>query len=149
MAALVYAAFTDIKERKIKIWLFPSAALLSLPCFIYRLVTSECLFPLYDIGIYLAGAAAGFGVFFIFAFFGKGGGADAIMAGCMGLIFGITQLAEIFIIACVAVILWSVGSFVRHRIKKEKADIRKIYPLAPFVLFGFVADIIYNIIIAL
>lgn len=142
LVALSFAAYTDIRTKKIKIWLFPTAAIISLPCVIYTTLIEYTSF-FYDFAPLLAGAAAGFCIFFFIAVIGKGGGGDAIMAGCIGLVFGITRLVEVYIICCSLVLIWTITRIMVNIIFKKNYNITQSYPLAPFVLAGYVLTLIY------
>lgn len=143
-AALIFASITDIKSHKIKIWVFPIATVLSVPALILTIMNTRSSNLLYDISPYIMGFFAGFSLFLFIALKGKGGGGDAIMMGSIGLIFGMTRLVEIFIIAIAIMSLFVIGYIIYSVIKRSKMNF--YFPLAPFILGGFVIDIIYNFI---
>ena len=135
--ALCYAAYTDVKTQKIKLWTFPVAAIISLPCVIANIVMQEYWSFFFDFLPLIMGAITGFGIFLFIALIGKGGGADAIMSGCIGLIFGISRLMEIFIVVI------AFYRFALNKAGKKKYNLRQPYPLAPFVLTGYIFVLVY------
>lgn len=141
--ALCYAAYTDVKTQKIKLWTFPVAAIISLPCVIANIVMQEYWSFFFDFLPLIMGAITGFGIFFFIALIGKGGGADAIMSGCIGLIFGISRLMEIFIVVIAIILLWTFYRFALNKAGKKKYNLRQPYPLAPFVLTGYIFVLVY------
>lgn len=142
-AALSYATYTDIKTQKIKIITFPIAAIISLPCVIVSIVTQEYWSLFYDFLPLIIGAITGFGIFFFIAFVGKGGGGDAIMNGCIGLVFGISRLMEIFIIVVIIIFIWTIYRYIMNKSGKKSYNLRQPYPLAPFVFTGYILVLLY------
>lgn len=129
LIAFSISSTTDIKTRKIPVWLFPAAMLISL---MLQIIDGS-----FEWHLSLIGLVVFFGVFFFCALFGKGGGGDAIMLGSVGAVFYVLDtalivLAASFIYCCFAII--------RTVIKKESFwKLKKVqYPYAPFVSIGFV-----------
>ena len=65
------------------------------------------------------------------------------MSGCIGLIFGISRLMEIFIVVIAIILLWTFYRLALNKAGKKKYNLRQPYPLAPFVLTGYIFVLVY------
>lgn len=131
----------DIRKRRIPVWVFPAMGIMSFAVNMMLNYSTD----------YLIGAAIGLSAMFIImlilAVFCGGGGADILLMSAIGLAVTIKYALEIIIIAYIP--FAAVSYVIRYReikkgIPKEKRT--KELPFVPFVAFGFVADVIYNLI---
>lgn len=127
--AFVIASYTDIKSRKIPVWLFPTATVIVT---VIRFIGNE-----YNIFAMIAGFMLFFWIFFLGAVFAKGGGGDAIMMGCVGAMIYPLNTIYVFILSGAVYMLCGIVLVI---IKKNKNKLRKMtFPYAPFAGVGFVA----------
>ncbi len=137
----LFAAATDIRERKIRTWAFPLMALLVIMADVALFATGGMdETPARYAAAHGLGMAAGFAVTILPAMLevnGKVmlGGADVLMCTFLGLAFGLSGLAWTAIAAVVACMAYSMVGFVlcvaTHR--KFRRDI----PMAPFMCVGY------------
>ena len=141
---LVYASVKDIRTRRIPIWIFPT---MGISGFLIRLATGSASSPTFFYSSLLGMVIMGF-IMIIVAAIGGAGGADVLMMGAIGLVMGIRHALEIIIISYIPFVVYSVYIFCKEKQKDIPKDKRtKELPFVPFVTFGFVADIVYNVIV--
>jgi len=131
--ALVIASTTDIKKRRIPIWIFPSAAFISLSI---KVITNE--FSVYegDILRMIIGGTSFFVMFVLLALFAKGGGGDAIMMACIGATMYFFDTMLISLYAALSYVAFAVTL---KFVKGKNLSLRKLKaPFVPFVTVGFV-----------
>lgn len=139
--ALIIASVTDVKNRRIPIWIFPIATFASL---MIKVATNE--FSVYE-GDILRMAIGGISFFIMFvllALFAKGGGGDAIMMACIGTIM---YFFDTMLISLYAALLYIVFAVVLKLVKGKNISLRKLkVPFVPFVTGGFVVLVIQKIL---
>lgn len=123
--AFIVASVTDIKTKKIPIYLFPTAAVVSI---ITQVVFKE---------LYIVQSLISFGITFIvllvFAVIGKGGGGDVIMISCTALVFYFVHTVVALVFSAIAyLIVGIVYSVIKN---KPICKVRMAY--APFFAGGF------------
>ena len=123
--ALCISAYTDIKMRKIPLWLFPSVFVLAVGA---RLFTGQTIsWDLIGMGIVFLGTM-------VTTLFGMGGG-DVIMLSTIAFVIGAGNLILFILSLSITVLIYSI---IRKVKKKEKIQI----PLAPFCIPSFLLVII-------
>lgn len=143
-AAFTFASYTDIRERKIRIWVFPLMSAFILPINIYQIAQgNNTAIDILDI---VGGAVFGFCLFFIFALMKKGGGGDIIMHGCFGLSVGFVKLCEVLIIAQIIIVIQYLVTTVVNFFCKGKLKKMKKIPMAVYSYAGFLLDSLLYII---
>lgn len=128
LAALIIAAVTDCKSRKIPIPLFPITVctdVLVRVCM--RGITRDLILGL------VTGLIAFF-VYVLFALFAKGGGGDAIMMGGIGVILGLLDTLKVI---AYAGIIYICAALIVHIVRKKKLS-HIFFPYAPFILSGYI-----------
>lgn len=129
---LLIATIQDIKSRQISIIIFPITFGV---CLVFNIIQGTP--PL----LLLAGGLS-YGLFTaILAIKKKIGWGDCLLIAVLGGCLGWFRITEILIIACLAAVVYAVY----RKVKKKEVKIQ--YPFAPFLLIGFVADMIYGFII--
>lgn len=141
--ALSFASYTDVKERKIRIWNFPLMSVLILPITVYQIYISENY--MIDIMNIIGGTVCGFSMFYIFALMKKAGGGDVIMHGCLGLSLGFTRFCEVLIIAQVVIVVQLIVTKLMNLTRTDKKKMVKI-PMAVYTFIGFIVDSLLYII---
>lgn len=139
--ALTIASVTDIKRRRIPIWIFPSAAVISL---VIKIITNE--FSVYDGDVLrlMIGGISFFVIFVLFALFAKGGGGDSIMMACIGATM---YFFDTMLILLYAALLYVVFAAVLKIAKGKSISLRKLKaPFVPFVAAGFIGLVIQKIL---
>ena len=124
-AALIYAAYTDLKRREIEIWLFPSVIMAYLLLFLHN---DEPL-PVHIIGGLLMGLPSLFA-----AMLNKLGGGDVLLYGAVGFVLGLTEAGVLF-----SVIVLAQFSFAVIFVQVAKVEIskEKEVPMAPLILVSY------------
>lgn len=124
-AALIYAAYTDLKRREIEIWLFPSVIMAYLLLFLHN---DEPL-PVHIIGGLLMGLTSLFA-----AMLNKLGGGDVLLYGAVGFVLGLTEAGVLF-----SVIVLAQFSFAVIFVQVAKVEIpkEKEFPMAPLILVSY------------
>jgi len=83
-------------------------------------------------------------IFLIFALFGKCGGADVIMAACLGIAYGFKDMSILVIAACITYLIYLIIYNVsKKRVKKSN---QTALPFLPAALCGFVIMVVCNYI---
>lgn len=137
--AFLIASYTDIKSGKIPIWLFPTAALISL-------VVEFCDGTL-DILMSAIGGVAFFVLFVLIAMFAKGGGGDAIMMGCLGLVFGVLNVMRMVMVTGVIYIVFGIIiMLIKSKNKSFKNLMKSRFPYAPFAGAGYIVYTVLKIL---
>lgn len=132
------ASYTDIREQKIRKWVFPTMAVIVT---ILNIIGNN---PIEQWINCFVGGAVGFICFLTVALFSKCGGADVIMAGCTGLAYGFSNLWRIILLACGGCFVYFVVEVVYAFVASKK--IRQKFPMAPFFMFGFIISQLFIIL---
>lgn len=121
---LLIAACTDIKDRTIPIWLFPSTLIAYIICCVF---TGQPMGYTNIIGFIVMGTASLTGCVAGFM-----GGGDVIMLAVIGYIFGINKIIPF-------TVLMMLTGFIVFAVKKFK-DVE--IPVAPLVLIAFIVYLV-------
>ena len=124
-AALIYAAYTDLKRREIEIWLFPSVIMAYLLLFLHN---DEPL-PVHIIGGLLMGLPSLFA-----AMLNKLGGGDVLLYGAVGFVLGLTEAGVLFSVIVLAQFSFAV---IFVQIAKVEIPNEKEVPMAPLILVSY------------
>ena len=124
-AALIYAAYTDLKRREIEIWPFPSVIMAYLLLFLHN---DEPL-PVHIIGGLLMGLPSLFA-----AMLNKLGGGDVLLYGAVGFVLGLTGAGVLFSVIVLAQFSFAV---IFVQIAKVEIPKEKEVPMAPLILVSY------------
>ena len=136
---LIITSIQDILDKdKVSSWMFAVIPVAMIAC---ALLTKSKI----DWIDCLIGATLG-SIFFVFTYFGGCGGADAIMALCIGFAYGSRDTAIFIVASC---LLFLIYLLVYSIVKKKKVkEIKSVsLPFIPAAAGGFLAMIILNHII--
>ena len=128
-AALIYAAYTDLKRREIEIWLFPSVIMAYLLLFLHN---DEPL-PVHIIGGLLMGLPSLFA-----AMLNKLGGGDVLLYGAVGFVLGLTEAGVLFSVIVLAQFSFAV---IFVQIAKVEIPKEKEVPMALPLILGQLSDL--------
>lgn len=137
-------SYLDIKTRKIPVFIYPATGAVSVIVNISILGFEKN---------YLISAGLGLAIMFmimlIIAIFCGGGGADILLMAALGASITIKYCFEILIIAYIPFVFASIFFVYKRRnlSKEEKKEKKVLIPFVPFIAFGFIVDLIINIII--
>ena len=135
---LTVAAVYDATTGEIPIYLFPVLWAFCLPFtfFSYQ-------FNLLDS---IIGCLISVGVFFVLAVFFNGGGGDILMMGAVGWCLGICGTVYLILLSSLLYLIFSFGVFGYRLIKRKPLNIlTQQYPYAPFVLCGYIVQVLFSI----
>ena len=139
LLALGVAAVCDSQTGQIPVFLFPVLWALCLPLtfFSYR----------FDLMDSVIGCLISVCVFLILAIFFKGGGGDILMMGAVGWCLGIRGTVYLILLSSLFYLIFTLGVF-GYRLAKGKPGniLTSQYPYAPFVLCGYIVQVLFCIV---
>lgn len=139
LLTLAIAAVCDAETGQIPMFLFPVLWALCLPLtfFSYQ----------FDLVDSVVGCLIGVGIFFVLAIFFDGGGGDILMMGVVGWCLGIRETVYLILLSSLFYLIFTLSVF-GYRLTKGKPGniLTSQYPYAPFVLCGYIVQVLFCIV---